>query len=312
MLCSMTLWVPVGTKLRAGEGRPVPVTSGQAYLLFWPLAAGVGSSRLWSPSVGQSLRTVLSRQLKEAIELELKEMGLQVTPFTMTKVIQLYETKNSRHSTMIVGNTGSGKTVTWRTLQATMSTLCRNGDTTYNLVRDFPLNPKAVSLGELYGEYDLSTNEWTDGILSSVMRTACADEKPDEKWILFDGPVDTLWIESMNSVMDDNKVLTLINGERISMPDQVSLLFEVENLAVASPATVSRCGMVYTDYSNLGWKPYVHSWIEKRPKVLGSAEGMGHRLSKRCSPGRQCSIRGAVLQGAGPRAFPGQSILAPV
>lgn len=36
------------------------------------------------------------------------------------------------------------------------------------------MNPKALSLGELYGEYDLSSNEWTDGILSSVMRTACA------------------------------------------------------------------------------------------------------------------------------------------
>ncbi|KAK7827526.1 hypothetical protein U0070_026732 [Myodes glareolus] len=205
--------------------------------------------------------------LRDTIEQEIREMGLQITQFTLTKVLQLYETKNSRHSTMIVGGTGSSKTTSWKILQASLTSLCRAGDPNFNVVREFPLNPKALSLGELYGEYDLSTNEWTDGILSSVMRAACADEKPDEKWILFDGPVDTLWIESMNSVMDDNKVLTLINGERISMPEQVSLLFEVENLAVASPATVSRCGMVYTDYVDLGWKPYVQSWLDKRPKT---------------------------------------------
>nr|XP_055054184.1 LOW QUALITY PROTEIN: dynein axonemal heavy chain 2 [Misgurnus anguillicaudatus] len=206
-------------------------------------------------------------KLKQVIEAELRQNGLQVTPFTVTKVIQLYETKNSRHSTMIVGKTGSGKTVTWRTLQNALSNLHHKGEPGFNLIRECPLNPKAVSLGELYGEYNLSTNEWTDGVLSSLMRVACADEKPDEKWIVFDGPVDTLWIESMNSVMDDNKVLTLINGERISMPEQVSLLFEVEDLAVASPATVSRCGMVYNDYSDLSWKPSVQSWMDKRQKI---------------------------------------------
>uniref|UniRef100_A0A4W3GQ68 Dynein heavy chain 2, axonemal-like n=1 Tax=Callorhinchus milii TaxID=7868 RepID=A0A4W3GQ68_CALMI len=190
--------------------------------------------------------------------------GLMVIPFALNKVIQLYETKNSRHSVMIVGKTGTGKTVTWRTLQGAMAIMCKNGEPDYNYVKEYPLNPKAMDLGELYGEYDLATNEWSDGVLSTLMRNAC----PDEKWILFDGPVDTLWIESMNSVMDDNKVLTLINGERISMPDQVSLLFEVENLAVASPATVSRCGMVYNDYSDLRWSPYVNSWLKKRPKVM--------------------------------------------
>lgn len=83
--------------------------------------------------------------------------------------------------------------------------------------------------------------------------------------------MDTLWIESMNTVLDDNKVLTLINGERIALPEQVTLLFEVENLATASPATgkyeitlVSRVGMIYMDYKDLGWKPYMDSWINSR------------------------------------------------
>uniref|UniRef100_H3DNF8 Dynein axonemal heavy chain 2 n=1 Tax=Tetraodon nigroviridis TaxID=99883 RepID=H3DNF8_TETNG len=206
--------------------------------------------------------------LEQVIKAELRGCGLQVTPFTMTKVIQLYETKNSRHSSMLVGKTGCGKSVTWKILQLALTAMHRQAEPGFQTVQVFPINPKSMSLGELYGEYDLSTNEWTDGVLSSIMRAACADESPDEKWIMFDGPVDTLWIESMNSVMDDNKVLTLINGDRISMPEQVSLLFEVENLAMASPATVSRCGMVYNDYTDLGWKPLVQSWLDQRHKAV--------------------------------------------
>ena len=86
--------------------------------------------------------------------------------------------------------------------------------------------------------------------------------------MILDGPVDTLWIESMNTVLDDNKVLTLLNGDRISLPLTVGLVFEVENLAVASPATVSRAGMVYIDINDLGWRPYIESWIEKINDVV--------------------------------------------
>lgn len=57
-----------------------------------------------------------------------------------------------------------------------------------------------------------ATHEWQDGVLARIMRGACKDESPDQKWILFDGPIDTLWIESMNTTLDDNKLLTLLSG----------------------------------------------------------------------------------------------------
>ena len=79
--------------------------------------------------------------------------------------------------------------------------------------------------------------------------------------MILDGPVDTLWIESLNTVLDDNKVLTLLNNDRINLPKEVSLIFEVEDLSVASPATVSRAGMIYIDPNDLGWRAYLDTWI---------------------------------------------------
>lgn len=83
------------------------------------------------------------------------------------------------------------------------------------------------------------------------------------RWILFDGDVDAIWVENMNSVMDDNKLLTLINGERIRLEKFCKLLFEVYDLQYASPATISRCGMVYLDAKDLGFKPFWYKWMNK-------------------------------------------------
>ncbi|RHY32696.1 hypothetical protein DYB32_002341, partial [Aphanomyces invadans] len=201
--------------------------------------------------------------LQAAIQNELTAQGLQLHPTILFKTIQMYESQATRHCNMIVGQTMAGKSTVWKTLQAAKSQLAKEGVAGYNTVRVQVLNPKSISLNEIYGVYDLSTFEWIDGILSAIFRTLASDEKPDEKWIMLDGPVDTLWIESMNSVMDDNKVLTLINGDRIGMSPSMALLFEVQDLSVASPATVSRAGMVYMDVEDLGWRPYVKTWLAK-------------------------------------------------
>lgn len=91
--------------------------------------------------------------------------------------------------------------------------------------------------------------------------------------MVLDGPIDTLWIESMNSVLDDNKLLTLNNGDRIALTSNVRLLFEVQDLSVASPATVSRAGMIYMDAEELGWKPYMDMWIIDKQKAFGQDYG---------------------------------------
>jgi len=102
------------------------------------------------------------------------------------------------------------------------------------------------------------------------MRKACSDEGKHWKWIMLDGPVDTLWIESMNTVLDDNKILTLINSDRIALNPTVRMMFEVLDLDVASPATVSRCGMLYMDSKVVGWRNYVASWISAKAVAVGS------------------------------------------
>ena len=121
-------------------------------------------------------------------------------------------------------------------------------------------------MGELYGEENIDTKEWTDGLASKIIRKFAKEDdtvaNPRRNWCIFDGPVDALWIENMNTVLDDNLTLCLANGERIKLKWSMRMLFEVQDLAVASPATVSRCGMVYMTPSELGWKPYLISWLK--------------------------------------------------
>jgi dynein heavy chain len=192
--------------------------------------------------------------------------NLQKHPFLLGKSVQLHESQMTRHCNMVVDETMAGKSAVWKGLRQAKCALAKKEETkeNFNKVEVFVINPKSVTLNELYGAYDLATMEGAGGVLSTVFRNCAVDEKPIEKWIMFDGPVDTLWIESMNSVMDDNKVLTLINGDRITMTQYMALVFEVENLSVASPATVSRAGMIYIDVEELGWEPYVESWLQRK------------------------------------------------
>ncbi|ORY38879.1 hypothetical protein BCR33DRAFT_853838 [Rhizoclosmatium globosum] len=200
----------------------------------------------------------------------MSERSLEVVDSFITRICQLYETMRIRHGVMLVGPTGGGKTTCYEILRDANTLLKEKypNNQDFAKVKTWVLNPKCVAMTELYGQFNLATMEWKDGLIGTIFRAQVADDTPDEKWTVLDGPVDALWIENMNTVLDDNKLLTLINGERIKMNNTMHMLFEVMDLAVASPATVSRCGMVYMDPASLGWWPYFSSWLRKLPSYV--------------------------------------------
>eukprot|EP00586_Coscinodiscus_wailesii_P014222 CAMPEP_0172510176 /NCGR_PEP_ID=MMETSP1066-20121228/226876_1 /TAXON_ID=671091 /ORGANISM="Coscinodiscus wailesii, Strain CCMP2513" /LENGTH=4214 /DNA_ID=CAMNT_0013289037 /DNA_START=123 /DNA_END=12767 /DNA_ORIENTATION=+ len=160
----------------------------------------------------------------------------------MQKVLQLNQVIEMRHGVMLVGPSGVGKSSALNVLLASLERLDNQKG------RMHVIDPKAMDKEGLYGCLDATTMEWTDGVFTSLLRGILANQKGEMEqrhWIVFDGDVDPEWAENLNSVLDDNKLLTLPSGERLSIPSNLRIILEVDSLAHATPATVSRCGMVW-------------------------------------------------------------------
>src|SRR6185437_2093833 len=136
----------------------------------------------------------------------------------LEKLLQLYQVQQIRHGVMLVGPAGSGKSGSWSVLLAALERL--------EGVRGeaHVIDPKAISKEQLFGSLESTTREWTDGLFTSILRRIVDNvrgEMSKRHWIIFDGDVDPEWVENLNSLLDDNKLLTLPNGERLAMPSNV-------------------------------------------------------------------------------------------
>jgi dynein heavy chain 1 len=190
--------------------------------------------------------------LLEAIKKVCAEEGLDASDQWIEKVLQLKQIIDMRHGVMLVGPSGTGKSTVWHTLLKALAIV----DGTKGEFH--VIDPKTVKKEKLYGSLDPNTLEWTDGIFTKTLRKvvdSASDVAADgaqpssttEKrcWIVFDGDVDPEWAENLNSVLDDNKILTLPSGDRLKLPRSVRIIMEVDSLKYATLATVSRCGMIW-------------------------------------------------------------------
>ncbi|XP_030637015.1 dynein heavy chain 11, axonemal [Chanos chanos] len=203
-------------------------------------------------------------EFEKVVRQSTLELSLQPEESFILKVVQLEELLTVRHSVFVVGNAGTGKSQILRTLHKTYSNMKRKPVWA-------SLNPKALSTDELFGFIHPSTREWKDGLLSQFLREQAANPHLGPKWVVLDGDIDPVWIESLNTVMDDNKILTLVSNERIALTPSMRLVFEVSHLSSATPATVSRAGVLYINPQDLGWSPFVTSWVDSRARQAEKA-----------------------------------------
>ena len=205
-------------------------------------------------------------KLIQSITAKATERNLIANNFLISKIVDFINIMSVRHAVMIVGAPMSNKSSILKVYLDAMPMFYSLNGNENKKVKANIINPKSITGQQLFGYVNKKTMEFYEGICSKTLRDYFADSSDDTKLLAFDGPVDTMWIENMNSVLDDTKKLCLENSDQIRLDERTFVIFEIDDLSQASLATISRCGMVYTDRVNIDPNDFFKSWIKTLPE----------------------------------------------
>ena len=183
-----------------------------------------------------------------------KEKNLQFIEPQLKKIVQFHEALKQKMGVVLVGPSGCGKSTIWDLLRLAYNKM---GISVVTKI----INPKSMPRKQLLGYMNHDTGEYLYGVLTKNAKEVEKEPLSTQCWIICDGDVDPEWIEALNSVLDDNRLLTMQNGERISFTNNVNFIFETDSLKFASPATVSRLGIIYMNQEDLDNDSIIRSYL---------------------------------------------------
>jgi dynein heavy chain len=203
----------------------------------------------------------------------------------------VHESTTVRHGSILLGPTCVGKTAACQLL---VKALARRGVS----CRLMYMNPLVLTPELMFGSFDPKSHEWNDGAFSAIWRKSMrASNASAHTWIVMDGPINTIWMEHLNTVLDETKMLSIANGDRMPLADGNKVVLEVDSLSNAAPSTVARTGLVNFPPEQISTQGVVRAWLKRRRP--DEAQWLGPILDEFFPP----MLEAAAQRGSSPLPF---------
>eukprot|EP00002_Diphylleia_rotans_P033820 TRINITY_DN7227_c0_g1_i1.p1 TRINITY_DN7227_c0_g1~~TRINITY_DN7227_c0_g1_i1.p1 ORF type:complete len:4130 (+),score=744.89 TRINITY_DN7227_c0_g1_i1:147-12536(+) len=218
------------------------------------------------PDVDYSLlMTIINKQLLQS--------GIPTVPSLPNQILQLYEMMIINRGVVIIGEPACGKSVCLNILASSLTQLSKSGlGDQYPMSQEVKVDlvyPGSLEDRDLVGWYNTNSEQWEKGILSKCFQNM-SNREGSRSWLVFDGQVDT-WADILLTLLDETKTLHLPNGERLRLPTNANIIMETTDVSKASPALLSRMGVLHVSSGQFHWNPFIQAWLSQFVSTISDA-----------------------------------------